>query len=102
MKKSSIAVGAFAAFSMMGSALAADAVNFAKVQSEVISPRCTGCHSGANAAGGIAFDSFAAVKAKFADIKKAVIDDKTMPQDAPLTAAEFTTFKAWIDQGGNQ
>lgn len=78
-------------------------VSFAEIQSKILEPSCTICHSASGGNdGGVNLETYAAVKAKIDKIKTTTVDKKTMPLGDTLPANLIALLKAWIDQGAPQ
>ena len=82
------------------------AVSFANLQTTIFTPKCVGCHSAANKAGGYALDTYAAVALAVsvtAPSSSAVYTAVTtggMPKGGTaLTAAQQASILSWIQAG---
>jgi uncharacterized membrane protein len=58
-----------------------------------------GCHNASSSAGGTVLENFTQISAAAARINQRCVVDKTMPPGSPLTPAEISTLKCWIDSG---
>lgn len=82
-----------------GPSIPAETLTYARIDREVISPRCARCH-GESAE--ISLSSYPSVKRNLSAIKRTVFIEKTMPQDAPLTAKQYNLLYQWIKKGAPQ
>jgi uncharacterized membrane protein len=74
--------------------------SFTEIQTKILKPSCTGCHSvGGGNQGGVNLETYTAVKAEIADIKSSTIDSSRMPQGDSLSSNLRALLKAWIEQG---
>ena len=69
--------------------------------SVIIKNKCatSGCHDAAGAAGGSVLVTYAQISAAAARINQRAVVDKTMPTSGPLSVAEVSMLKCWIDSG---
>jgi uncharacterized membrane protein len=67
----------------------------------VIKTKCAtaGCHDAAEAAGGTTLVTYAQIAAAAARINQRAVVDKTMPSTGPLSVAEVSVLKCWIESG---
>ncbi len=75
--------------------VAAPHVAFVDVQRVLTSNGCLNCHS-AGSRTGVVLDSFANVKAVLPRIQTAVLVNKTMPPQGPVSAADALVLSNWI------
>ncbi len=77
-------------------------LNFASVQSRIITPYCLSCHANATGnLGGINLETYEAVSAIAAELQATVVDDKTMPPRSarPLPSEGSAMMEAWLKAG---
>jgi len=75
-------------------------VTFAEIQTKILEPSCTGCHSaGGGNQGGVNLETFAVVKSRISSIKSSTVDSSRMPQGDTLSSNLRALLKAWIEQG---
>lgn len=69
--------------------------------SVIIKNKCatSGCHDAAGSAGGTVLVTYAQISAAAARINQRAVVDKTMPTSGPLSVAEVSILKCWIDSG---
>lgn len=81
---------------------------FASIRTLILNVRCTSCHRSGNAQGGIALDTYQAVRnvlvpgnAMNSDLYTSVAVRNTMPAGAggSLTAAQKSAIQTWINNG---
>ena len=67
----------------------------------IIKNKCatSGCHDAAGSAGGSVLVTYAQISAAAARIKQRAVVDKTMPSGGPLSVAEVSVLKCWIESG---
>ena len=59
----------------------------------------SGCHDANTAAGSVTLVTYAQISAAAGRINQRCIIDKTMPPGTPLTNAEISALKCWINSG---
>jgi uncharacterized membrane protein len=68
-------------------------LNFSTVYSQVIGPKCVGCHSG--------YSKYTTVKSEISKIKSNV-QSGSMPRNSSLTTQQYNTIINWINAGAPQ
>ena len=74
------------------------APDFAEVYSQIIEPKCTGCHSSGGGAGGIELDKYELVFANRLQVREAV-SERFMPPRRPLEDPQIELLVDWVDAG---
>lgn len=62
--------------------------------------KCAMCHAPGNSAAAIwTFNGYSTVTGNSANIRRAVITNKTMPKTGSLSASELQSLSSWFDNG---
>lgn len=72
------------------------ASTYAEMNTKFFSKYCTACHGNK---GGISLQTYANVKKNIAAVKKAALDDKTMPKGTSASAEDLKLLSDWIAAG---
>jgi uncharacterized membrane protein len=74
---------------------------FAADVKPIISTKCAtaGCHNAAGSAGGSILETYAQISAQSARVNQRCVIDKTMPTSGPLSPAEISIIKCWVESG---
>lgn len=75
-------------------------ITFVEIQTKILEPSCTGCHSSAAGnLGNVNLETYTAVKAEITAIGNTTVRSRRMPKGDSLNKNLIELLRVWIEQG---